>query len=312
MPTKTNKTRKIINTIKINNGKLTYEEDEYGHGDWYRNGKRMAEPEKYKFYDPSIKHNRTLLLGHAQPIIDIPTIIKLTNDDDKDRRPRQIYEDKYPWSEDITLRTNGRMNLATIPLAMLDSIAVNSGRSNTPVKQNLGLVGKESTFGGYSRPMTKTQINATKEQLNYTPDSYKVYGLVNNHRFAEGKYSDILGAIDRLLYPKNYGDLSQEQKDKLTIEAERRAKYAVEHGTAENKNHLYSDDYLEDAFIRYNTNPAGYNPGQENYVPMVNNIANEVWNEPQIQNWWNTSGKAQYERGRKEGKTRKKHKSLED
>ena len=34
---------------------------------------------------------------------------------------------------------------------------------------------------------------------------------------------------------------------------------------------------------------------------MVTNLGNEVWGEPQIQQWWNTSGKKQYERGRKEG-----------
>ena len=39
--------------------------------------------------------------------------------------------------------------------------------------------------------------------------------------------------------------------------------------------------------------------GQGNYVQMVSNIANEVWSNSQIQNWWNTKGIKYYNKGLK-------------
>ena len=65
------------------------------------------------------------------------------------------------------------MNLADVPVNMLDSIARNTGRSKTNIKTNLGLVGKESTFGGYSKV------------LGNAWDSYPInpYLLVNNHAY---------------------------------------------------------------------------------------------------------------------------------
>lgn len=295
-------TRKVIKTIKINNGTLTYEEDKYGHGKWYRNGVLITNP-NYKFYDSDISSYRTVEEGYDHPQVYIPFIKQLIEKNAESSRDRKsVLSEYYPWSDDITLHTKGNMNLATIPIAMLDSIAINSGRSNTPIKQNLGLVGKESTFSGYSRPMTKKSINATEVQRNYVPNKYQVYQLVNNHRFLDGKYSDFIGAIDKIKYPSNYSKLTQKEKDKLTIDAEARAKYAVEHGTAENKYSkiYYPSNYLADAFMRYAANPAGYNSKQKNYVQMVNDIANEVWNEPQIQNWWNTEGINYYNKGKAE------------
>ena len=56
---------------------------------------------------------------------------------------------------------------------------------------------------------------------------------------------------------------------------------------------------MTNAFARYADDPNNYNPGQGNYVQMVTNIANEVWSNPQIQNWWNTEGIKYYNKGLK-------------
>ena len=56
---------------------------------------------------------------------------------------------------------------------------------------------------------------------------------------------------------------------------------------------------LANAFVRYADNPYNYNSEQENYVQMVSNITNEVWSNPQIQNWWNTEGIKYYNKGLK-------------
>ena len=50
---------------------------------------------------------------------------------------------------------------------------------------------------------------------------------------------------------------------------------------------------------KYADNPYNYNSGQENYVQMVTNIANEVWSNSQIQNQWNTKGIKYYNKGLK-------------
>ena len=168
------------------------------------------------------------------------------------------------------------MNLADVPVNMLDSIARNTGRSKTNIKTNLGLVGKESTFGGYSKVLGKAW------------DSYPInpYLLVNNHAYYVTPEEDYLKAIY-----KNVGTIG---------DTEKKAKYAYEHGLIKQRTKQYHNNILADAFARYADNPSKYNPGQSNYVKMVTNIGNEVWSDPQIQNWWKTSGRNQYNKGLKE------------
>ena len=168
------------------------------------------------------------------------------------------------------------MNLADVPVNMLDSIARNTGRSRTNIKTNLGLVGKESTFGGYSKVLG----NAWK--------SYPInpITLVNNFSYYVTPEEDYLQAV--------YKNVN------IVGDVEKKAKYAYERGLIKQRTKQYHDNILADAFARYADNPSKYNPGQSNYVKMVTNIGNEVWSDPQIQNWWKTSGRNQYNKGLKE------------
>lgn len=292
--------RKVVKTIKINNGQLTYEVNESGVGDWYRNGKPV-DITKYRIYDPSIKRYRTLddVYGNQNyrpvtPVV-MDNYMKLAHEGLEERYSRiENRNQRYPTGDRfITVtakRANGKpssMHLATIPIAMLDSIAINSGRSNTPIAQNLGLVGKESTFGGYSDPLNNP----------WTSDDYRISGLVNNHAFLVTPKFEYSQALDKKLYsaPDYY------ENDERRIQVDEDAKYHMDRGIKGTTPH-YSDNYLQDAFIRYNTNPSRYNPGQKNYVQMVNNIANELWSSPQIQDWWNSEGIKYYNKGKSESK----------
>ena len=53
---------------------------------------------------------------------------------------------------------------------------------------------------------------------------------------------------------------------------------------------------IEDGFRKYKTNPYGYNPGQKDYVKLINQNAKDIMNSPQIQQWYRTSP---YAKGRK-------------
>ncbi len=260
--------------IKLTNNSLL----EHKNGKWYRNGKPFTNYglKKYKYYDPQKK--TYMQLTDFGPIHYTPNLDKLTREsiNKVNKKKELISKQSFLPNKIITLKTKGKMNLADVPVNMLDSIARNTGRSRTNIKTNLGLVGKESTFGGHSKVLG----NAWK--------SYPIspYSLVNNHAYYITTEADYLQAV---------------RKNVDTVrDIEKKVKYAYEHGLIKQRTKQYHDNILADAFARYADNPNKYNPGQSNYVKMVTNIGNEVWSDPQIQNWWKTSGRNQYNKGLKE------------
>ena len=62
---------------------------------------------------------------------------------------------------------------------------------------------------------------------------------------------------------------------------------------------LPSKSYLQAGFEYYKKNPRKWNPGQSNYVELVNKRADEIWNSPEIQNWYKTYRKRSLENGGK-------------
>lgn len=315
--------RNVVRTIAINNGKLTYEVPEGAtRGHWYRNGKIIDNPDTYRFYDKSIEgyrklgdirfsfSNNKVTTKVAETPVDTPYWDKLYKDKEteKDRTYSLNRAQKIPFgTKYINLRTKGRMNLATVPINLLDSIAINTGRSNTNIATNLGLVGKESTFGGRSIPIE----NAMYKKLGKSnPEVYEnivldPYSITTNHAYHVNKYADYWEAInnkygytvDPYLYEQGKERLNAE---KHLIKLENAAKDAYINNRIKDNTPHYSDNFLADSFARYAANPTAYNPGQANYVQMVDNLANEVFNEPQVQAWWNKEGKDYYEKGLKE------------
>lgn len=256
---------------------------EYKNSGWYYNGKQLTREQvsKYRFYDSKKKSNMKLM-PNGDIEVDTPYLNKLfasahQKELDKDMASRK--QSMYPSKKIITLKTKGNMNLADIPTNMLDSIAINTGRSKTNIKTNLGLVGKESTFGGHSKALGNPW---NKE------DIIDPYFLVNNHAYFVSPEQDYLMAINKKI---------RQSDDQSKIDAENNVRYAYKHGLIKSKTKQYHSNILADAFSRYANNPSRYNPGQGNYVSMVTRIGNEVWNDPQIVQWWDTEGKHYYNKG---------------
>lgn len=307
------KKRKILRTITMTNGsKLTAEirakesnsdgsDDAYEHIYWFRDGKYITPTQmpKYKFYDNNPKKYRTLSQivgrdydnGNGEPVVKTPLHTPYWDKLDKEaadkgsKTPANL-DIPLKGSKWITLRTKGKMNLADVPTNLLDSIAVNAGRSGTDFWTDAALIGKESTFGPYShyqgRPYDPKGLN----------QSLSAYSLTNNHAFIHSAEDDYINAILRKYNTVKDSDLSK---------VEDNVKYAYEHGLIKDTTPHYSQYILADAFKRYDVAPTQYNPGQKNYVPMLNDIRQELLGEKQLQEYWNTRGKQEYARGQREG-----------
>lgn len=262
--------------IKLNNNNVL----KYINGKWYRNNQIFTPYvlSRYKFFDKKTNQYMQLQENNPNPTPYTPNLNKLKQDSNKKR----TYTKFLPSQKVITLKTKGKMNLADIPVNLLDSIAINTGRSNTNIKNNLGLIGKESTFGGKSK--------ALGNPVNFK-EYISPYKLTNNHSFFVNPEKDYYGEVARRFNLNTNDGLNK---------AEENVKYAYNHNGIKSNTKQYHNNILADAFARYADNPKKYNPGQSNYTQMVTNIGNEVWNDPQIQNWWNTSGRQQYNIGLKE------------
>ena len=134
------------------------------------------------------------------------------------------------------------------------------------IKTNLGLVGTESTFGGYSK------------ELGNPVSTYDSHDLVNNHAYFGNPYTDYSKAI----YRKVSKEINQgKDSDRAWMDAENDAEYAYKHNNIKTRTKKYHDNVIADAFARYADNPKGYNPGKGSVYPkVVTRIGNEVWSDP--------------------------------
>lgn len=271
--------------INLNNGSIL----EYKNGKWYKDGKYFTPYglKHYKYYDSNKKSwMRLTETGNTTPYTPYMDRLRKQQLNIFHQRENNTTSQKFlPSQNIITLRTKGNMNLADVPVNMLDSIAINTGRSKTNIKTNLGLVGKESTFLGRSKT------------LGFPWDANKYISpgdLVNNHAYYATPEYDYSEVINKQLSKNNYSD-------QAFINAEKNIEYAYKHNLIKSRTKQYHNNILADAFARYSDNPKKYNPGQGNYIQMVTNIGNEVWGDPQIQNWWNTEGIKYYNKGLREG-----------
>ena len=309
------KKRRVIKKIQINNGILTAEVSNDADLKkpskiyWFKNGKYMTPytRERYKLHHnptgldlelndltrPWIKEDDLRMV--SSPKTPNTSYIrnkaeyysKLAGDQSYDQQIR--FDENTRW---ITLRTKkkngevGTTNLADIPESMLDSVAVNAGRSDTDFWTDLALVGKEEMFGNYSDLLHHNRPKA---------GGIVPAGLVNNHAFNLSPYSDYYAAMGNLFPSMDLGTLQE------VANMERNAKHAIENGLIVEQTPRYSNYLLADAFKRYAVNPYKYNPGQKNHVPMLNGIRYELSGEKQLQDYWNTRGQYEYARGSKEG-----------
>ena len=218
--------------------------------------------------------------------------------------PLKNYNIPFIPKKKITLTNAGLATGAVLSTNLLDSIAVNAERAGLPIKTAIGLVTKESTLNNPTydirnrakiskfdrsalkrakassfeeniKPLQTTGILDTPEGLliNYNPDD-NPYSSASSYIFKKAKtFEDVLRMMRKT---EAYADMLAAKNESLP-----------------------SKSYLQAGFERYKKNPRNWNPGQSNYVELVNKRADEVWNSPEIQNWYKTYRKRSLENGGK-------------
>ena len=216
--------------------------------------------------------------------------------------PFKNYNIPFIPKKKITLTNAGLATGAILSTNLLDSIAVNAERAGLPIKTAIGLVTKESTLNNPTYDvrnrakisvLDRSQLNRAKSRgvehfikadqnkgdkdtpesllINYNPDD-NPYASAKTYIFKKGKTWD---DVNRML------EETEAYADRLAAKNES----------------LPSKSYLQAGFEHYKKNPRKWNPGQSNYVELVNKRADEVWNSPEIQNWYKTYRKRSLEEG---------------
>lgn len=239
---------------------------------------------------------------------------KLWNNDVVYRYNRKgdLYHKKYGLREHnipfqkqnaITLRNAGRASGAVISPNQLDSIAKYANRAGLSIPTAFGMVMKESTFNN----PTDTKSAAKLFGLKKGTREYNKW-ITGQHFQGNGSRLDKGNARDFINFHKD-DSLNPYWQDMRYVEnqtrdmnkaremlingernADRKAKYAPKLTKGKKLN------VMEAAFKDYKTNPYGYNPGQKDYVKLINQNAKDIMNSPQIQQWYRTSP---YAKGRK-------------
>ena len=232
--------------------------------------------------------------------------------------PTVSYPIPFIKSKKRTLTNAGLATGAVISENMLDSIAKYAKTSGLPVKTAIGLAVKESTLGNwtddktfstlfkegsFNRKFYKNLYNANGVKQHINPGiNIDERELVNFHdernpyREAED-YADkasVKGISDKIW---NNGKVLQQAHNKYIEYLTKGESYADRQ--AEVIKNAPKTHVLEAAFSKFKNSPNSYNPGQPNYVELVNKRADEVWNSPEIQNWYKTYRKRSLENGGK-------------
>ena len=206
-----------------------------------------------------------------------------------------------------TLTNAGLATGAIISENILDSIAKYATAAGLPIKTAIGLATKESTLGNptddksiYKIVNSKTrQIfkNAgTGQWLNEKGYDVGARQLINFYVDESNPYYDArVYSLTKAGFDKPGDNFDKDAYIKYLTEGE---KYADK--KAKDYAERYSNkNVLEAGFRFYKEHPNKYNPGQPNYQQLVNKRANEVWNSPEIQNWYKTYRKRSLEEGGK-------------
>ena len=200
---------------------------------------------------------------------------------------------KYPFNNDdipfipnkqIVLTNAGSLTGASVSTNLLDSIAKYSAISGLSLKKAIGLASKESTLGnptydvsGLNR-ITKGNIFKGKSEQVINDEDVTPSLLVNYNR-----HNMLNPYVNTLNLAIKKGLKGQDKIDFLNSEE----RYVDKQ--ADKVNNMPVKPILQAAFEDYKRDPRNYNPGQDNYVELVDKKANEAFNSPEIQNWYKTS-----------------------
>lgn len=187
----------------------------------------------------------------------------------------------YIKSKAVTLNKAGKATGARVSTNQLDSIAKYANRAGLSIPTALGLVMKETTFNNLT-PYGRQIIQ------NENIESMPSWSWVNNHHWSywRNPYREAIEAALRNTKNKTSKDINNQLANG--------EKYADK--LAKDLKTQPFITGIEDGFRKYKTNPYNYNPGQKNYVQLVNQNSRDIMNSPQIQQWYKTSP---YIKGRK-------------
>lgn len=187
----------------------------------------------------------------------------------------------YIKSKAVTLNKAGKATGARVSTNQLDSIAKYANRAGLSIPTALGLVMKETTFNNLT-PYGRQIIQ------NENIESMPSWSWVNNHHWSywRNPYREAIEAALRNTKNKTTKDINNQLANG--------EKYADK--LAKDLKTQPFITGIEDGFRKYKTNPYNYNPGQKNYVQLVNQNSRDIMNSPQIQQWYKTSP---YIKGRK-------------
>jgi hypothetical protein len=205
------------------------------------------------------------------------------------KSPLKDYNIPFIPEKKITLTNAGLATGAVLSTNLLDSIAVNAERAGLPIKTAIGLATKESTLNNPTYDVrSRSKIskfdrfelkrardlgyekNIRPEQNIDNGDTPE--GLLINYNPDDNPYK----SASMYIYKKAK---DWEENLKMFEETERYAD-----NVAKRNESSPSKSYLQAGFEAYKRNPQGYNPGQPNYVQLVNKRSEEVWGSPEVQN----------------------------
>lgn len=203
------------------------------------------------------------------------------------------YEIPFIQDKAVTLTNAGYATGANLSTNLLDTLAEHAVKNEVPVKTAIGLGTKESTLGNPTDDGTFHTLFADKTLRDEFKRMYNEYGteqhinlgyavspkeLINMH-FSPDPY------LDALEWAYKKGETKKQVRQMLKngeAYADRQAKKLIESGE-------FNKNILDAGFQKFKEDPKGYNPGQKNYVELVDRRANEIWNSPEIQQWYKQS-----------------------
>lgn len=225
----------------------------------------------------------------------------------KYKSPLKDYNIPFIPEKKITLTNAGLATGAVLSTNLLDSIAVNAERAGLPIKTAIGLATKESTLNNPTYDIRsrakiakfeRSELKKAKRlgfEENIKPkqnidNGDTPEGLLISYNPDDNPYQ---GAVNYIF------NKAKTWEDNIRMMKENEA-YA-DRVAARNESSP-SKSYLQAGFEAYKKNPQGYNPGQSNYVQLVQKRADEVWGSPEIQNWYKKYNKRSLEDGRTQKK----------
>lgn len=265
--------------------------------------------------NPNIKYYRDGLIADINHYIKYPyssTIIH-RNNQDRDSLHRTTVGGHIPLVESsrVVLTNAGKSTGIELSTNMLDTLAYKGGIAGAELNRLLGVPAQETGLGQFpgTTYFNPEDINAINEEM----DSYGVsrshfvnnYGvnpteLMNNHYFYTNSADQAtIGAIAR-----KYGvghDASGGWADayidynEITPEVEQAFKDAYWHSTRQRD----KEDIFVDPIVQaYELDATGnYNSNMKDHNKLVEQRGIELWKSPEIQKWWEETGKAWYEKG---------------